>query len=170
MLEQADAADRNLTVSAVVALTTRFEHASAALAFDSPALDELADTYTKPTLARLKVVARTIGHSGRPFKNRPYAASVTATTESTNTGAVVTFNLAPVGFWVMGQYGAKAHRIIANERKALHAEGHPHPVRGPINHPGSKGQKAISRAYRVIRQDERELIADVVHGLVAGRA
>lgn len=157
-------------MSAVITLTAKTQRLAAALALDGPARRLLADAVVDPTVVALQTVARNaFGSDMRPFKDRPYTATVRADVEPTPAGAAINFRLGPVGFWVMGQYGARPHPIPARHPGGrLKSSSHPHPVRAPINHPGTRGKRAIDGAWKAVRRAQTDLVPPAVDRIVLG--
>jgi hypothetical protein len=98
-------------------------------------------------------------HTGRG--RRP----VHLTTVSNVTGAGETVSLfvngKPSGVWVWLEAGTGAHREGARVA-FMKAQGYPHPVRGPVRHPGSRGKQTWSRAVDDLRRELPELGIDVL--------
>ena len=149
-------------MSSVVKLTQSCDRLAAALKGDDGARKIIERVVVAPIHRDLDAVAvAAFGRDLTPFKNRPVRVTIRDKIEPSGTGASITFLLAPKGFWVMGQYGADPHDIDSvKEGGRLKAAGR-HPVRGPIQHPGThKNAKwAIDRAYRAIHHRRHELVA-----------
>jgi len=78
--------------------------------------------------------------------------------------AVVVGN--PKAMWVWIEDGTRAHDI--GRGRVLSAPGYPHPVKGPIHHPGSRGQKAWSRAVNEFKVEYPKLALNKVKKKVSG--
>lgn len=74
-------------------------------------------------------------------------------------GRTVTMKLVPAGPWVLTERGAKPHTIPRATSRRRRGAGpryvfgpsYQHPVRGPVEHPGTKGQGSIRRALGRMR-------------------
>lgn len=60
----------------------------------------------------------------------------------------------PAGAWALLESGARPHRIGTARGPVLYGRGMAHPVRGPVQHPGARGQgtwtRTIAQAPRVL--------------------
>lgn len=80
-------------------------------------------------------------------------------------GRLVFMKLGPAGPWMLTQKGAKAHQIPRTLRRRgkprfVMGSGYSHPVRAPIQHPGSPGRDSVQRAFVRIRQHASENFHD----------
>jgi hypothetical protein len=78
----------------------------------------------------------------------------------TEQGRTVTMKLVPAGPWILTARGAKPHTIPRATRRRRRGGGnarfvfgpsYQHPVRGPIEHPGTSGKDSIGRALARMR-------------------
>jgi hypothetical protein len=72
-------------------------------------------------------------------------------------GRLTFIKLVPAGPWMLTQKGAKAHQIPRTSRRRgkprfVMGSGYSHPVRAPIQHPGSGGRDSVQRAFVRVRQ------------------
>ena len=86
---------------------------------------------------------------------------VQLTTKSNISGESLYVNGIPTGMWVWIEDGTGPHRI-GNKRRFLKGSGYSHPVRGPIRHPGARGQHAWTRAVDEFRGEYRDIVVDQV--------
>ena len=108
------------------------------------------------------------GSDLRPFKNRNVRADVAYDGESTGHGRRLDVGLRPAGVWVFGEEGAAPHLIGGGRGKGkfLKAANAAHPVRGPIKHPGTDGNEAITRATRRVHAVAVEAVAAGIHAVL----
>lgn len=77
----------------------------------------------------------------------------------TGSGAHVTvfINGTPSAQWRWLEDGTKGHQ--EGKGRTLAAPSYSHPIKGPISHPGSKGQKVWTRAINDFNKDVHEIAA-----------
>ena len=147
-------------MSSVVKLTANCDRLARALALDSDARKIIDRVVLAPIHRDIDQVARrAFGSDLTPFKDRPYRVTIHDDVVQTSTGVSIVFKLGPKGFWVMGQYGADPHTIDSKAKGGRLKSGkHAHPVRGPIQHPGThkNAKRAIDGAYRAIHHRRHE--------------
>ena len=147
-------------------LTARIEQYATALALTGAS----AQTFQRvagPILEKeAKAAAVTaFGSDLRPFKNRNVRADVAYDGESTGHGRRVDVGLRPAGVWVFGEEGAGPH-LIGTKGKFVKAAGAAHPVRGPVRHPGTDGNEAITRATRRVHAVAVKAVAAGIHAVI----
>jgi hypothetical protein len=71
-------------------------------------------------------------------------------------GRLTFIKLVPAGPWMLTQKGAKAHKIPRTSRRRgkprfVMGAGYSHPMRAPVEHPGSGGRDSVQRAFAKVR-------------------
>lgn len=149
----------------LAALTGRLDRLSRALAPSPSTAAELADTAGRPLAADALDVARQVfGSDLRPFRSEPFDADARPTESIAGNRVQLTIELRPARAWQYGQKGAKQH-VIGDQGRYLRAAGQ-HPYRGPVRHPGTRGQRAITRARERIRDNARAAVAAGIHNVI----
>lgn len=73
-------------------------------------------------------------------------------------GRLTFIKLVPAGGWMLTQKGGRPHQIPRTSRRRgkprfVMGSGYSHPVRAPIQHPGSPGRSSVERAFARVRRD-----------------
>jgi hypothetical protein len=151
-------------------ITGRLDRLSAALAPSSAAARTMADTVQAPVEAELELAARdAFGSDLRPFRREPIVAGVQFEDRASTGHVRMTFKLRPVRAWVFGEKGARPH-IIGDQAGYVKAARAQHPVRGPVQHPGARGRRAITRARERVTRAARPAVVDGLRNIVKDTA
>ena len=133
--------------------------AQAVRAVPAAALDEVAE-------AIIDVAEQVGGTVGRMRLSASYRIS------DAGGAAVATISGTPTAPWVWINDGTSAHVIDrkrqSGRRGPLMLKGAPHPVRGPVVHPGSGGRGAWRQVARAATELAPRVVAEHVHEAVSG--
>lgn len=112
---------------------------------------------------------RVVGHGGTMMMHTGRGRRATKLgTKPSGSGETVVIHAVPGGAWRWIEDGTRGHRI-GSRKRFLKGAGFPHPVRGPVRHPGSRGARAWSRAVDEFRGEFPDVAITELRKVTGGR-
>lgn len=156
----------------LAAVTAKIERARSALALEAGAAATFERVAGPPLKRCGQDAARAaFGSDLKAFAKKGPRAAVGYDVEQDPGRVRMVIKLRPPGIWAFGEHGAAGHLIGGgrNFRRSsssrrptrgqyVKAAGYPHPVRGPIAHPGTTGKGAIRYAFKLVRTAQRDAV------------
>lgn len=149
-----------------------FTAAAAALSgVERKILDEAADRFqqiARESAARVVGYGGTMHVHGRGGRRRP----VKLTTTAKPGHSAVFIEGVPAGMWRWIEDGTQPHqipkRVSKKKPRFLKGDSYGHPIRGPIMHPGSRGQNAWTKAVNTFRAEYPDIVTAQVKKALDG--